>query len=211
MSNIIRVRTRLEYGLGSPGLMTNYFRTPSETYADSDAQLGVDRVRDALAAGTGLFPPALTFRVLGDVDVLDDVNGDNVNHLVATERTFNGTGPGGLGPLAVGLLMRLKTDAYVDGRRLVGRTYFVPIAGSLTTAPVVPSSMTDALKAIGDALMDTGVATLVPVIWSRPRPATAVGPHRPAGRARDFRAGSSAEVSSASGSTQYVVMTSRRD
>lgn len=207
----MRVRTQLNYGLGSPGLMTHYFGTDDTAYSEIEAQLAIDRVRDAFSISLQLFPPQLAFQVLSQVDVIRPSDGEVQDSLTGTERNFVGTNASGLGPLAIGLLLKLRTNTFIQGHRLVGRTFLVPIAGNLTTAPVVPTSMTDAVVAIGNALNDSGINAIDNYVWSRPRPATAVGPGRPAGPARLARAGSRAKVTSYGSSTKYVVMTSRRD
>jgi hypothetical protein len=48
-------------------------------------------------------------------------------------------------------------------------------------------------------------------VWSRPRPATAIGPGRPAGPARAARVGSAAQATSCSVSPKFAVLRSRRD
>lgn len=211
MANLMRVRTVFTYGAGSPGLMTNYFGRSAGAADAAAAQVAVDRVRDALATSPTLWPTTMTWSISGDVDVIEDSTGEIQDQLAATPRTGAGTSTFALGPLPVGVLLKSRTDAYVDGRRLTGRTYFVPInSGSSTTASPNAGLMT-AVTAIGTALLNAGLTNVEPYVWSRPREATEVGPGRPAGPARAARAGSSAEAVSFSCSPKYVVLTSRRD
>lgn len=207
----MRVRTVFNYGLGSPGLMTHYFADSTGPVNDVSAQLAVDRVRDAMLTTPNLWPTSFAWVVGGDVDVLEDTTGEVTDELAATQRTGAGASTNTYGPLPVGLLLKSRTNAFVSGRRLVGRTYFVPIQAALTAAASVSGGLQGDVTAIGDALLDAGTTTVFPVVWNRPRPATAVGPHRPAGPARAERSGSSAPVVSYSCSSKYVVLTSRRD
>jgi hypothetical protein len=213
-SKIMRVRTVFTYGAGSPGLMTHYFSngtgvdfSPSE----ADAQVAVDRVRDMMLTSPTIWPTSFTWGVSGEVDVLLDTTGEVQDQLGVTARSGAGTNTFPLGPLPVGLLLVASTNAFVSGRRLRGRTYFVPVnAGSVTTA--APTAGTkEAVVACGNALLAEGTTGIFPVVWSRPRPATAVGPHRPAGPARAARVGSSARAVSYSTPSKFVVLTSRRD
>lgn len=211
MPNLLRVRTVLNYGLGGPGLMTNYFGNELGDYNDADAQVAVDRVRDSLIAAQAIFTTGQSWVISGEVDKLSDVTGEVSAQYGVTARTGTGTTSIPIGPLPLGLLVRLKTDAFVSGRRLVGRQFFVPIQ-SFETAYAQPRSNAKVITdAYGTALQDEGLTLLFPYVWSRPRPATAVGPGRPAGPAREFRAGSSAPVTSTSTSPNWVVLTSRRD
>lgn len=211
MTDIMRVRTVFAYGEGSPGLMTHYFDREGTTLDDESAQLGVDRVRDAILSAQNLWTTSTTLTVQGDVDVLDDATGEVTNQLGATPRSLAGTTAGALGPLPVGLLLKASTNAFVSGRRLIGRTYFVPVNAFLTAAASVPSGTQGTVTAFGTALMNAGLTQVHPRVWSRPRPATDVGPGRPAGPARSARAGSSAVAVAYSCSSKYVVLTSRRD
>jgi hypothetical protein len=191
--------------------MTQYFSKGEDTYDDTDATAAVDRVRDAHIALSTLWPASFTYEVLGDVDVLQDTNGEVVDQVAATPRTGAGTSAYPLGPLPVGVLLKSRTNTFIGGRRLVGRTFFVPINNQSDTTATPGAGLKAAVVSFGTALLDAGLGLLVPTVWSRPRQATAVGPHRPAGLARSFRAGSSDAVVSYSCSDKYVVLTSRRD
>lgn len=211
MPDLMRVRTVFEYGAGSPGLMTQYFGNDTGSYNDADAQVAVDRVRDAMITAPALWPPSFTWTIQGDVDVLADTTGVVSSHHGVTSRTGLGTNTGSLGPLPVGILLQSHTGAYVGGHRLIGRTYFVPIAAGATDGPVVPDAWRGSVLDTGNALLAAGLTFVVPYVWSRPRPATAVGPHRPAGAARAARVGSSAKVTSYSVPAKWAILTSRRD
>lgn len=211
MPNLMRVRTVFEYGAGSPGLMTQYFGNDAGDYNDADAQVAVNRVRDGLATSPTLFPPSFGWTVTGEVDVIDDVSGEVQSQLAADEAVDVGTCGTGVGPLPVGLLLKARSDSFVSGHRLVGRTYLVPVCRTVLDGGSPNSGTMAAVKAIGDAFLTPGLTLIFPYVWSRPRPATAVGPHRPAGPARAARDGSSARVTSYACSPKFVILTSRRD
>lgn len=211
MPNLMRVRTVFEYGTGAPGLMTHYLGNDGGEYNDADAQVAVDRVMNALIAIEHLWPAGFFWQVTSDVDVLKDTDGEVLQQLAATARNGAGVAGGGLGPLPVGVLLKSTTNAFVSGRRLTGRTYFVPIAAESTNF-AVPSAATRAVvDTFGTAMLDSGLTLVSPFCWSRPRPATAVGPGRPAGPARLARIGSSARITGYTTSGKYAVLTSRRD
>lgn len=211
MPALLRVRTVFNYGLGGPGLMTGYFGRESGVYTTDDAQIAVDRVRDSLIACAGIFTTAQSWVISGEVDKVTDTDGEVTAQYGVTPRTGAGSTAIALGPLPVGMLLRLKTDAFVSGRRLVGRMFFVPIS-SYETAFASPRDSAKAIvQAYGTALQAAGGTGIDAYVWSRPRPATEVGPGRPAGPARAFRAGSSAKVTSTMVAPQYAVLTSRRD
>lgn len=207
----MRVRTVFNYGSGSPGLMTNYFDAPVDDPAESHAQSAVTRVKNAMNTSPNLWPTTFTWEVQGQVDVLLDSTGEAVGAFSVPPETGAGGSPSPLGALPVGLLLRMHTASFVSGRRLVGRTYLVPVV-SVVTASAAPNPGTmAAVKAMGDALLDAGITDVHPRVWSRPRPATPVGPKAPAGPARLARSGSSASVQFTSCSSKFVVLTSRRD
>lgn len=211
MPNLLRVRTVFTYGAGSPGLMTQYFGNELGDYNEADAQVAVNRVRDAMLTSPNLWPTAFQWEVSGDVDIIQEADGEVVDALGVDLASGAGTSTNEFGPLPVGVLLRSRTDTFVDGRRLVGRTYFVPVQNEIVNVPAPDSGTRTAVAAIGDALNDAGLTLLFPYVWSRPRPATAVGPGRPAGPARSARAGSSARATQFSCSPKFVVLTSRRD
>jgi hypothetical protein len=211
MTSLMRVRTVFDYGQGGPGLMTHYFQRGGAEPTNTDAQNAANRVRDMLLTAPNLFPTNFQWTVQGNVDVLDDSNGEVSTTLVADPTTGAGTNTSGLGPLAIGLLLKNSTDTFIQGRRLVGRTYLVPIARNLIDGSLPSSATRAAVVTLGDALRANGTTFVAPFVWSRPRPATAVGPHRPAGAARAFRAGSSAAMVSSSCPAEWVVLRSRRD
>lgn len=211
MADLMRVRTVFAYGAGSPGLMTQYFGNELRSYNDADAQVAVDRVRDALNTLPVLWPTSFSWLIQGGVDVLNDETGEVTSHHGVTDRTGVGTHTGGLGPLPVGVLLRSLTSTYIGGHRLSGRTFLAPVASQYTSTPTVQADITAGVIGIGDALLAAGLTLIFPYVWSRPRPATAVGPHRPAGAARSPRAGSSARVTSYTSPPEFVVLRSRRD
>jgi len=158
-----------------------------------------------------MWPAGWVSTVQGDVEILNDATGEVVGAEAATGAFVNGTAGGGLGPLAVGLLMVLNTGAFVSGRRLRGRTFIVPCSAAAANAPKPSDATRATVVTMGNALLAAGTTGVFPVVWSRPRLATAVGPGRPDGPARAARAGSSADVTTISCPAKFVVLTSRRD
>lgn len=196
--SIFRVRTTLSGFTGGPGLMTQYFSTAAAGFNEATAQLAVDRVRDALQAGSGLFSTNQTWSVSGSVDVLDEASGQMTNSIGVTARSGAGTAGGGIGPTPVGVAINWKTSEFKNGRRVQGRTFLVPVSGGSFEGDGTLSATALAEAAEFHAAMrDAGATDLVLVVWSRPNAAGA--------------GGSRHGVTSASVADKAAVLRSRRD
>lgn len=167
--SIMRVRTELSGFAGAPGLMTQYFSPAVAVPNQAISQLAVDRVRDALLGSAGLFASALTWRVQGQVDVLEESTGQLVDSFNVTERNGAGSVAAGHGPLPSGGCITWLTGEYKAGRRVTGRTFVVPAAsnayesnGTLTAAYLT------LLGGFADSMMNAGATDLVFCVWSRP-------------------------------------------
>ena len=210
--DILRVRTVFTGFSGAPGLMTHYFRKTDPGLASTDAQLAVDRVRDAFVARHSNLPVAFRWTTSGQVDTLDDATGQVNFSWTATPSTGTGvSGTSGYGPIASGVLIKWQTNAFVSGRRVVGKTFLVPVGnnnadldGTLTAGALVE------WNAWAAAMLNEGATGLHLVCWSRPRLARAVGPGgKP--KALTARAGSSYVITSGAANDKMCVLTSRRD
>jgi hypothetical protein len=147
----------------------------------------------------------------GEVDEIDQANGEVQHRYAGVSRANVGANVNSVGPLAVGVLVRFHTETFVQGRRLIGKSYFVPIDAEFTNTGAPAASVITRFQAIGDAAFSSGLTGIFPYVWSRPRPATAIGPGRPAGPARAARVGSAAQATSCSVSPKFAVLRSRRD
>jgi len=174
--SILRVRTELTGFIGAPGLMTQYFSRAVGVNDSTAAQQAVDRVRDAMLTSPGAFPSALQWRVQGQVDLLEESNGQLVGSFNVTERSGVGTYAGGFGPAPAGACVRWVTDEFKRGRRVIGKTFLVPgPTNAYETNGTLTSAYITLLQSWADAMDNAGAIDLVFVVWSRPRPGMADG------------------------------------
>jgi len=148
--------------------MTQYFQAPGGHNAAA-AQLGVDRVRDALTAGASLFPTSEVFTVTGQVDDIDEATGDLTNSFNVTQRVVAGTSGTAYAPIACGLCVVWVTAEFKRGRRVIGKTFLVPVASSSiqTDGTPGPTSITTA-QAFADSMDNPGATAVSLGVWSRP-------------------------------------------
>lgn len=169
---MLRVRVTIDGFVGGPGLNTYYFMDDVEDGAMASTCCA--RVRDALIAGAGLYPPAVTHQVQPEVDKVNPVDGKATETFVA--ETFGpvaGTySNGNQAPAAVAALIKMQTAAIVDGKRVKGRSFLSPIAlghldvdGRLAAAGLTAAGLT----AVG--LLDLIEQGPFLAVWSRPRAA----------------------------------------
>lgn len=212
MTEILRVRTVFTGFTGAPGLMTTYFRNPTAVWNPGDEQLALDRIKDAFTGRHANFPFIWKWGTQGQVDILEDTTGQVTGSLFGTPSGGAGASAvSGLAPVASGVLVRWLTSNYVGGRRIVGKTYLVPV-GNNTPAPdgTLTLGAHTEFDAWGAAMLNKGATALQMVVWSRPRPARAAGPSgKPTAQAA--RAGSSWFVTSAISNSNMCILTSRRD
>lgn len=162
MGDIFRVRTEWTGSApGLPYLSTFYFGT--SLYTEDDAVTATVNFWDAIR---GVIRNELTYTVLNEVAVIDDVDGSLQSVVFATTGATN-TGDNSneaLPPTSQGLV-RVGTNEVVNGRVLKGHTY-IPGATEASSTDGVPSSeyMATVAGAYNDLIDDT-ISELR--IWSR--------------------------------------------
>jgi hypothetical protein len=198
MSEIMRIRSTLNYGSGGPGLHTMYWQPPAAFAVTADAADAVARVRAMFLAMAALFPTTWSVQVQGDVARIEDTTGGLTGGLaVAPPAAVVGTGGATQSATAAMLLVRLRTNTVILGRLLRGRWYLGPVASAIVASngQIASANRTIADNAATGTL--TGGATAsVPVVW-----------HRPTGGA----GGDSIAVASFSTWNELAVLRSRRD
>ena len=127
-------------------------------------------IKTFLNAAPLLFPTAVTFNVPNSGDTLDDVTGALTGTWTdgSVQTPFSGTNNSEWAS-GVGMQVRWQTGKIHNRRRLVGSTFFVPIAASIfdTDGTIDAATVTS---------MNAAIATLLAsgqnlAIWSRPKPA----------------------------------------
>lgn len=202
-----RVRAATSGWSGGPGLNTFYFGPAGflEITSAEDAQLCVDRVRDAFLAANLLYPPQTTCVVSGQVDILESSTGELITtYAVANAAPGPFTGQIGYNPIVTMLLLKLSTNDIMHGHRVKGRSFLGPTATGLNADGTPDAGLIAEANAFGTSLLDVGIGNGPPlVVWHRPKFAPVT--HE---RVRD---GDRAKVISTSVPDKFAVLTSRRD
>lgn len=197
MTTLYRSRTTFTGFPGGPGVATMYF-LDNATFVDSLFTFWGDLV--------GSMPTDVHVQVENVGDVINDVNGeligswsqDPVDELVGTSASSYAA--------PAGAAVSWICDAVLDGHRVVGRTFIVPIAGpnyftdgSLLDdfVDLVEGSATDLIAAQSESF----------VVWHRPFPGRAATDTKPAKPAHD---GDNALVTSANCADRVAILRSRR-
>lgn len=197
MAAILRVRTTLNYIQGGPGLHTAYFSPATVGGVTADATACVAGVRAFWDAIKGLFVNSFTAQVQSDVAQVENTTGVLLGQLSATPVAIvTGTVAGSYSPIASMMLLRLRSNAVINGRLLRGRWYLGPVSNTVVDSsgrlgPAQQTTLTNAGNVVA-----AGFAGCIPIIWHRPSP-TGVGQ---SGTAQSFSA-----------AADMAVLRSRRD
>lgn len=125
---LIRHTAVWEGTIGLPGY-SQFYQSIANTPSTS-AQNGHTAVRSFFSAIVGAIPGEVTVTVDPVYQTLDDATGEIQSEATVgtPSQVVVGANGGGFSS-QVGVLMEWLTGTYIDGRRLRGRTYLVPIAG----------------------------------------------------------------------------------
>jgi hypothetical protein len=165
----------------------------SNLYFDDEVppQTAADQVGLFLNAVAALQTTGITCAIEPDIPIIDPVTGQ-ITDVVSVEPPTVTAPVGGTPalPPANQLLLRLRTAAFLDGRRLQGRCFIPRIRGSAQSGDVPSTAARGTLEAAADHLISgTGNQLLV---WSR-------------------KNGAVSAVEQASTWSQFAVLRSRRD
>ena len=198
MTTLNRVRVQ-GYGYpGGPGVSTFYFL---------DTTTACDSLYTLFNGFQGATPNSVNYLVESAGDQIEDTTGELVGAWSATpesivdcSNTSSYQGP-------TGVLLKWHTDTILDGHRVSGQTFMVPIAaGVFDNTGHVGSSDLAGFAGYASAFVIAQDASFV--IWHRPRAAKAADGSRPAVTAR---VGGHGLVTRSSVSTKAAVLRSRRD
>jgi hypothetical protein len=145
-------------------------------------------------------------------DVITDYDGVLTGAWSGAVITPQGGGDTGGYNAAAGFMVKWLTNAYQDGSRIVGRTYFVPASRTaFDTAGNVAAATRTRVAAAANVLVNAYSGNMY--VWRRPRLARAAwtGPDGRQHPAVSFRGGSAWPVVSAECPAKAVVLRSRRD
>lgn len=192
---MLRFTTRMTGPAGAPYYSTQYFGGTEQAEADEVTEA----LHDFWDAIKGFITTGVSIQIQPEVEVVNPLNGLIENVLTSNSIAIASTGNAAL-PKATQGLVRLRTNAFVAGRRVQGRV-FIPALANDAQLTGIPSAafmtgVANAAEAMRVAL-EPGNADWS--VWSRP--VTGEG-------ARD---GSNHPISSVSVWNQFAVLRSRRD
>ena len=197
MTSLYRVRVALTGFPGGPGVATHYF-------LDVDTALPSLKI---LWTALGLvMPGTVTIQIQNAGDIINDVNGDITGAWTATAETAITGGGSGTYSAPSGLHVNWNTNTSLDGRRLRGRTFVVPVVSSFYDSTGTLSGSTAAdIQGYGNAFVTAQSASFV--VWHRPVEAKPADGSRPAVEQRD---GGHGLVTAAAVKDRVSVLSSRR-
>lgn len=198
MTDLYRVRAVWTGFPGGPGITTLF------------GLVGVPMVpslRAFFLSLAGALPNDVTIQVQDGGDIIQDTTGDLVGAWTAAP-VLPVTGSSGLPYAApVGAEVVWNTTTIVDGHRLKGRTFLVPMSTALyDTDGTINATFLGSMQSTADTFFAAASGDLV--VWHRPRKARAADGSRPAVTAR---AGGHGVVTGTVVADKAVILRSRRD
>lgn len=171
-ADIFRYRCQLTGWSGAPGLTTFHARMPVG-HTSADVQEFATNVRAVWNALAPYFIGVLSMNISPDVEVIRDTDGVLQRvEAITPPPTVVGSGTPASLSRATMLVARLGTDQIVNGRRLKGRHFLGPIAGSAIAGDgsITAEARTGLVNAY-NGILDVLSARLV--VWHRPSAAGA--------------------------------------
>lgn len=164
---MIRITAQWTGFVGAPGYSNFYFARGGGIIGD-ERQVAV-RTYNALINLQDVLPTDVTLSIASEAAIIDSDTGEAIDFLpLDVDDTFSGQGTGGYSG-ASGAVVNWRTGDVRFGRRIRGRTFLVPLAGScydgdgsLTTTALTDIRDFAAAMVGGDLDSELGV-------WSRPR------------------------------------------
>lgn len=207
MTTMYRIRSVWTGFTGAPGY-TNLFWTTTDPLG-AGAQVAADATRLFWNAIRSALPAVVTIQVESAVALIEDVTGEQQDELTL------GTAPAAVGGILserfaspAGCTVTWNTATFLQGRKVKGRTYLVPMTSSaFQNNGTIDDAIRTTIQTAADALI-SGPGGFV--IFARPRPAQTAA-ESPTGVARPARVGASAGVTSARVADKSAVLTSCRD
>lgn len=162
MTHMVRVKMRWSNFVGGPGYSVFHFRdfgaSGSDAATVAEAQAACARVRTFADGLKTMLPYNLTLKVENDVEVIEDSTGELVDILNGgNPLEVLGTAPQATTYAApVGAVINWRTGLVRNGRRIRGRTFLVPLAGTAYQNDGTLSTGTiQALQTAADALVNS--------------------------------------------------------
>lgn len=197
---IARIRTLFAGVAGTPWYSNLYFNEEAGSPIGAGA---VDAVNDMWLFVASNIANNISWTVLGEIAILNEVDGKLVGVTNVANEVGAGTSAGDMLPFSTQLLGRQFTNAFVNGRRVRGRTFLPGLTEDANTDGAPIAGMVSAWTAAMNQLL---VSVPDWVVWARPFEGDPEAvPPKPA------RDGSQHPITSVATSTQWAVLRSRRD
>jgi len=172
MAQILKVKINWSGFQGAPGLTALYFKD-FEGGDDQKAfsQQAVTKTELFLDQIATIVPSGVTLQCANDVEVINDVNGDliDVGTVAVAAGKSNSGHVGQSYAAAAGAVINWRTGSVHRGRRVRGRTFLVPIAGTeFESNGTLGGNAIAKLQAGANALLNTATSPDFGV-WARPQ------------------------------------------
>lgn len=171
MATLARFRIALADWPGAPGVCTLHFSpgTGFTTITTGRAESVAEDLTTALTAMSDVLVPGMTWEIEDDVALFASETGEIVDILTLGTGPYTGTGSGADAKTSrdTQVCMALKTNDFLNGRRLQGRFFWGPVTGSaLDTSGNVNSTV----RAVWPPLFDFALSGTSPnlCVWHRP-------------------------------------------
>lgn len=184
---------------GAPGRTVFYGNTGVSTaqVLANDCHTLINNIVNPTGSQPNIIPAGV--RIAGDAfaDELDSGSGDQVGRLAVTANPpITGTGSGNWAAPA-GACITWSTNKFIKGRRLRGRTFFVPLDGVNAFQP--DGTLSDSMNTVVAAAIPIFInGQSEPIVWHRP-----TGP--------GLTDGDTAPIVTGSMADKVAVLRSRRD
>lgn len=165
---VLEYRPQWQVPGGDAGVTVLHGRGTTGTPAGTAAQDLADRARAFLAGIAGSMPDDVQLTFPGEVLDRDTATGVlTAVHAINPPAAVSGSQVGGYAA-PVGARVHWHTSAIVSGRRLQGRTFIVPlVSGAFASDGTLVEATRDALKAVAETYIDSGVNAWVEAsVWS---------------------------------------------
>lgn len=154
---------------GSPGFHTFYYQDKTDpSINDSASALEcATNVQVAIGTNAAMWPTPWNLQVSPTVDIINPANGDlTTSFTVATPSPNPGGGSGNFGPIPSGIVTHYLTDDIVNGHRVRGRSFWVPVDNQSDTDGTPTATMIGQANSLSTMLEETTHCNQV--VWHRP-------------------------------------------
>lgn len=174
MTDLHRVHVACSNFPGAPGVLTLHCQ---------DAPALMTSLQTWLNAMVGHQPTGFTYTIQGNGDIFDYVTGEVSSTWTATAPAASVSTSTDTYAAGVGVIVHWKSDSYLSGRLLRGRSFIVPVnRSSFDTDGSLTSDSLSNFRSQCASFVTAATGNLA--IWQRPRLAKAADGSRPAVTAR---------------------------